>query len=241
MLADENDCVEVSGLIKNYKNFTALNNITFNIKCGEKYSLLGPNGAGKSTTLKILAGLLKPDSGFVKIGGQDPTTVEAKKYIGYLPEDAYPYPNLSVISNLEYIGAIRGVQNLADRIDELFNGLDLRDYVNNKVMTLSRGNRQKVSVALAIIHNPKIVLLDEPLNYLDIPTQKKVITMLEKLNATILVSTHIMEIAERLSQNIIIINHGKITWTGTMDQLKSMITGDESIEDVVEKLMIDVF
>ncbi len=241
MMAENSDCIEASSIIKSYKNLIALNNISFKIKCGDKYSLLGPNGAGKSTTLKILAGLLKPDSGYIKIGGLDPVTVDAKKYIGYLPEDAYPYPNLSVMSNLEYIGAIRGVQDLSDRIDELVNGLDLRDYVNNKVMTLSRGNRQKVSVALAIIHKPKIVLLDEPLNYLDIPTQKKVITMLEKLNATILVSTHIMEIAERLSQNIIIINHGKITWTGTMDQLKGMITGDESIEDVVEKLMIDVF
>ncbi len=241
MMEEQNGCIEVSNVRKSFKNFNALNDITFQIKCGEKYSLLGPNGAGKSTTLKILAGLLKPDSGYAKIGGLDPVSVDAKKYLGYLPEDAYPYPNLTVLSNLQYIGAIREVPDLSNRIEDLINGLDLREYVNNRVMTLSRGNRQKVSVALAIIHNPKIVLLDEPLNYLDIPTQKKVITMLEKLNATILVSTHIMEIAERLSQNIIIINRGKITWTGTMDQLKGMVTGDESIEDVVEKLMLDVF
>ena len=233
-------CIEMKGVTKKYDVIPALNGLDIEIPWGEKYSLIGPNGAGKSTTLKILVGLLKPDSGSVSIGGFDPISNEAKRIIGYLPEDAYPYINLTLTENLEYIGAIRGVKDPKSRAAELIQRLELAPYRFTKVSQLSRGNRQKLSVALAIVHHPKVILLDEPLNYLDIPTQASVIRMLDDLKATYLVSTHIMEIAEKLSRNVIIIGHGRVTWNGTMTDLKNMARDGERIEEVVARLMTDV-
>lgn len=233
-------CIEMKEVTKKYDSISALNGIDMEIPCGARYSLIGPNGAGKSTTLKILVGLLKPDSGKVTVGGFDPVTNQAKRIIGYLPEDAYPYINLTLKENLEYIGAIRGVEDPKSRAMDLIEKLDLVPYRYTKVSQLSRGNRQKLSVALAIVHHPKVILLDEPLNYLDIPTQASVIKMLDDLKATYLVSTHIMEIAEKLSRNVIIIGHGRVTWNGTMDHLRKMAENGERIEEVVARLMKDV-
>lgn len=238
---DENGmCIEMKGVTKKYDVIPALNGIDIEIPWGARYSLIGPNGAGKSTTLKILVGLLKPDGGTARVGGFDPVSNQAKRLIGYLPEDAYPYINLTLTENLEYIGAIRGVEDPKSRAVELIQRLDLLPYRFTKVSQLSRGNRQKLSVALAIVHHPKVILLDEPLNYLDIPTQASVIKMLDDLKATYLVSTHIMEIAEKLSRNVIIIGHGKVTWNGTMTDLKNMAREGERIEEVVARLMTDV-
>ncbi|MHB1471055.1 MAG: ABC transporter ATP-binding protein [Thermoplasmataceae archaeon] len=238
---DENGmCIEMKGVTKKYDVIPALNGIDIEIPWGARYSLIGPNGAGKSTTLKILVGLLKPDGGTARVGGFDPVSNQAKRLIGYLPEDAYPYINLTLTENLEYIGAIRGVEDPKSRAVELIQRLDLLPYRFTKVSQLSRGNRQKLSVALAIVHHPKVILLDEPLNYLDIPTQASVIKMLDDLKATYLVSTHIMEIAEKLSRNVIIIGHGKVTWNGTMTDLKNMAGEGERIEEVVARLMTDV-
>ena len=234
---DTRDCISVQDVTKLYGRTVALNKLSFNIPCGEKVALLGPNGAGKSTMLKLLVGLLIPDGGSVSIMGNDPSAVEAKKLIGYLPEDASPYLTLSVRENLEYIGSLRGVPELEDRVEMLLDDLTLRDNERAKVSKLSRGNRQKLSVALSIIHRPKIVLLDEPLNYLDIPTQEKVIAMFRELNATFLVSTHIMAIAERLTENAIVITRGRKVWDGTMTELRELGDPSEAIESIVTRLM----
>lgn len=230
-------CIEADAVTKYYGRKAALNGLSFSIPCGEKYAIIGPNGAGKSTTLKLLVGLLVPDSGSVQVGGMNPAGKESKKLIGYLPEDASPYNTLSVRENLEYIGAIRQVPDLAQRVDELIYDLSLGEYERSKVSKLSRGNRQKLAVGLAVIHKPEILLLDEPLNYLDIPTQEMTISIFEKLNATILVSTHIMSIAERLTHGAIVISHGQTIWNGTMDQLRQLGDPSEPIERVVMRLM----
>lgn len=231
------NCIKLDNVKKSYGTTLALNGLSFNIPCGRRFALIGPNGAGKSTTLKLLVGLLKADSGGVSIMGHDPTSRESKALIGYLPEDASPYITLSVRENLEYIGALRGVQSLEERIEILLDQLSLQEYEKSKVGKLSRGNRQKLAVALTIIHRPRIVLLDEPLNYLDIPTQEKVIRMLESLNATYLVSTHIMSIAERLTESAIVISRGKKVWDGTMKELQAQGSPMETIESVVVRLM----
>lgn len=234
---DAKNCISVQEVTKLYGKTVALNKLSFDIPCGEKVALLGPNGAGKSTMLKLLVGLLVPDNGAVSIMGYDPSSVEAKKLIGYLPEDASPYLTLSVRENLEYIGSLRGVPDVKDRTEMLLDTLTLRDNERAKVSKLSRGNRQKLSVALSIIHRPRIVLLDEPLNYLDIPTQEKVIAMLRDLNATFLVSTHIMAIAERLTDRAIVITRGKKVWSGTMTELHELGDPSEAIESIVSRLM----
>ncbi|HZY48006.1 MAG TPA: ABC transporter ATP-binding protein [Candidatus Bathyarchaeia archaeon] len=230
-------CIDVQYVTKSYGKTVALDDVSFRIPCGERYALLGPNGAGKSTTLRLLVGLLKPDTGSIKINGHEPYSQEAKSVIGYLPEDATPYRTLSVRENLEYIAALRDISDAKGAADKFLDDLNFREYERAKVGKLSRGNMQKLSIALALIHNPKIVMLDEPLNYLDIPTQEKVFKILKSLDSTQIVSTHIMSIATRLTDKVLMITRGKIIWNGTIDALKAMEVGDESIESVVARLM----
>jgi ABC-2 type transport system ATP-binding protein len=232
-------CIDVHYVTKSYGKTVALDDVTFSIPCGERYALLGPNGAGKSTTLRLLVGLLKPDTGTIKIDNHEPYSAEAKSVLGYLPEDATPYRTLSVRENLEYIAALRGVKDVANTTNRFLDELNLREYERAKVGKLSRGNMQKLSIALALVHNPKIVLLDEPLNYLDIPTQERVFKMLKALDSTQIVSTHIMSIATRLTDKVLMIARGKIVWNGTIDALKAMEVGDEPIESVVARMMVD--
>jgi ABC-2 type transport system ATP-binding protein len=184
-----------------------------------------------------LVGLLKPDWGEIKIGGYDPLSAEAKRIVGYLPEDASPYRTLSVRENLEYIAALRGVKDPVEAAARYLQDFGLLEYERAKVGKLSRGNMQKLSLALAIIHNPRIVLLDEPLNYLDIPTQERVFKMLKSLDSTQIVSTHIMSIATRLTDKVIMISHGSVIWNGSIDELRHLEQGDETIEAVVSRLM----
>ncbi|MBB5254506.1 ABC transporter ATP-binding protein [Sulfurisphaera ohwakuensis] len=229
------DCIEVRNVIKRFNGISALDGISFSVPCNGKYALLGPNGAGKSTTLKILSGLLRPDAGEVYIKGMSPTSVEVKRILGYLPEDAMPYRNLTVMENLEYFASLRDLPR--ERAKEMIYLLGLEDYMYVEAGKLSRGNLQKLSLALVLLHNPEVILLDEPLNYLDIPTQERVINILKSLNGTLLVSTHIMSIATRLTDHVIIINHGKVIWTGSIDELRSLGREDEPIESIVAKIM----
>jgi len=231
-------CIEAKDLHKRFGKVVALEGLSFGVECGEKVALIGPNGAGKSTTLKILVGLISPDQGYAKIAGYDPDSVMARKVLGYLPEDASPYPVLTVRENLEYIAALRGVEDVKERVEEMLDLLELREVERRRVMTLSRGQRQKVAIALALIHRPRVLLLDEPLNYLDIPTQEKVISYLNSLkDVTTLVATHIMSIAVRLTSRVLIISHGKLIWTGTVQELRHLGKEDEPIESVVARMM----
>ncbi|MEM0373291.1 MAG: ABC transporter ATP-binding protein [Sulfolobaceae archaeon] len=235
------NCIELRNVVKKYGNFVALNNVSFTIGCGERVALLGPNGAGKSTTLKLIVGLLKPDSGEVLVKGLDPISIQARRIIGYLPEDASPYLMLTVRENLEYIASLRGVDNIKERVNKFLDLLALRQYERNRVMSLSRGNRQKLALALALIHDPEILLLDEPLNYLDIPTQERVISLLNSMtNATILVSTHIMSIARRLANKVIILSGGQVVWQGDISDLRKFGEENEPIESIVARLMESV-
>jgi ABC-2 type transport system ATP-binding protein len=228
--------IELEHVSKSYGSVMALNDLTFEIPVGGRFALLGPNGAGKSTTLKLLIGSLRADTGYVKILGSQPYSKESKSVVGYLPEDALPYRMLSVRENLEYIAALRGVQDVRGRTDYLLDELDLREYEKANVGRLSRGNTQKLALALAIVHSPKVLLLDEPLNYLDIPTQEKVISMLDRLEGTHLVSTHIMSIANRLTDSVVMISRGMFLWEGTIEELKKKGTPEEPIEKVVARM-----
>lgn len=233
------DCIVAENLVKRYGSITALDGVSFSIPCGGAVALLGPNGAGKTTTLRILAGLLRPDSGRATLCGHDVQREpkRAKACLGYLPEDAVPFLNLTVRENLEYMAVLRGLNS--DAVDKAIKALGLEDLADRTAGSLSRGNRQRLAIAMVIMHNPSVLLLDEPLNYLDIPTQEEVIKLLKELNArgaAILVSTHIMSIAERLARDVLVINRGKIVWRGAMDELKAMAK-DERIEEVVAKLM----
>lgn len=230
-------CIELAHVSKSYGQVPALSDLSFDIPVGGRYALLGPNGAGKSTTLKLLVGSLRPDTGYVKILGSSPDSRDSKAVVGYLPEDALPYRMLSVRENLEYIGALRRVPDVKDRTDFLLDELDLRQYEKSNVGRLSRGNTQKLAISLAPIHSPKVLLLDEPLNYLDIPTQEKVIGLLDKLEGTHFVSTHIMSIANRLTDSVVMISKGQFLWEGTIEELRKRGSPDEPIEKVVARMM----
>lgn len=226
--------------MKQFGQKYAVKGLSFSVESGERVALLGPNGAGKSTTLKLIAGLLKPDEGDVRINGLHPTEMDAKQALGYLPEDASPYMSLSVRENLEYIGAIRNTENLRDRSEKLLDLLDLRQYEKAKTNKLSRGNRQKLAFALSLIHDPKVVVMDEPLNYLDIPTQERVIDFLMGIPASFLISTHIMSIADRLTTRVIIIANGQTVWTGKIGELRKLGDPEEPVERIVARMMDNV-
>ena len=232
--------IEMNGVSKYYGDFQALKNLSFKLEPGERCALLGPNGAGKTTTLKILVGLLSPSSGEAKIGEFSPSSEDSRRMMGYLPDDASPYRTFSVRENMEYIGALRGIDDVSDKVDRLLDSLQLREYEKSKVGRLSRGNVQKLALALAIIHDPSVLLLDEPLNYLDIPTQETVIEYLKNLNSTQLVSTHIMEVATRLTDRVIMISRGTFVWSGTLEELKGLGKEGEPIERIVARMLTDV-
>ncbi len=229
--------LRMESVVKTFGTVRAVDGVDIQIKDRERVALLGENGAGKSTTIRIISGLMKPDSGMVRIYGHRPSSIEAKRYIGYLPEDASPYLNLSVRENLEYIGTIRRTENLQDRIEFFLDMLGLREMEKQKPLTLSRGNRQKLCLALSIIHQPRFAIMDEPLNYLDIPTQEKVFEYFEKMNATFLVSTHILSIARRLTSKVIVLSSGKKVWEGQITELEELTEGTKTIESIVSELM----
>lgn len=233
------DCISLSHVSKSYGKFIAVNNVTFSIPCNEKFALIGPNGAGKSTIMKIIAGLITPTHGAVLVKGHNPKSKEARKLIGYLPEDAVPYPYLTVRENLEYLAILRGVKDFKGATERMIEVFGLRDYEKKLASRLSRGNLQKLALALSVIHSPEILILDEPLNYLDIPTQEKVISFLNSLNVTMLVSTHIMAVALRLVNKVIVINHGKVVWQGTIEELRKLGEEDELIESIIVRVMDD--
>ncbi len=233
-------CISLHDVWKSYGKNPALKGLSMTVECGKRIALLGPNGAGKSTTLRIIAGLLRTDRGEVYVAGNKPNDIEAKRMLGFLPEDATPYLTLSVRENLEYIGSIRKTEDLPGRVDELMDMLDLRQYERSRTSKLSRGNRQKLALALAIIHRPEIIIMDEPLNYLDIPTQESVIGYLSGMKSTFLVSTHIMSIAERMTSKIIMIADGQKIWDGDISELRKKAGPDVPIEKIVSQMMNNV-
>ncbi|MEM0133068.1 ABC transporter ATP-binding protein [Acidiplasma sp.] len=231
------NCIEFNSVTKKYRDKYALNNVSFSLECNKSYSLIGPNGAGKSTILKIIAGLISPDAGNVSIKGNKPGSDEAKKITGYLAEEALPYINLTVKENLLYIGSLRKVNDLEKRISFLIDLFGLDSYLNSMVSNLSRGTKQRLSLALSIIHNPEIVLLDEPFNYIDIPTQEKIIKYFKTMNSTFLISTHVMSIAENFTENIIMINNGNIIFNGKLSEIEEMKSGNETVESLIARMM----
>ena len=227
-------CVNFDSVTKKYGNKYALNNVSFSLECNRAYSLMGPNGAGKSTILKIISGLVTADSGDISINGNKPGSDEAKRITGYLAEEAHPYINLTVKDNFLYMGTLRQVGDLGNRISFLINLLGLDYYLNSMVSNLSRGTKQRLSLALAIIHNPGIVLLDESFNYIDIPTQEKIIRYFKSMNSTFLISTHVMSIAQNFTENIIMINNGNIIFRGKLSEIESEKSENETM---VKKLV----
>jgi len=211
--------IEVKNLFKFYGEQAAVNDISFSINKGEIVGFLGPNGAGKSTTMKILTGYMPATSGEVKICGEevDIDSKETKKKIGYLPEN-----NPLYLEYLEFVGKIYKVPNLKQRIDEMIQQVGLEVEQNKKIGMLSKGYRQRVGLAQAIIHDPEVLILDEPTTGLD-PNQLVEIRELIKnigKSKTVMLSTHIMQEVEAICDRVIIIKSGKIVADNSASELQ---------------------
>lgn len=229
--------IKVDSVFLSYETNSVLKGLSLHLKDGEKVSIIGANGAGKTTTLKIVAGLLRPDSGSVSIEGISPEDERSKAITGYLPEDASPYGMLSVYENIYYAASLRGLDNARDRANAIMEEFGIRGYSAIAANKLSRGNRQRLSLAMTFVHSPKLLIMDEPLNYLDIPTQEKVIKMVRKADATVLVSTHVISTANSLTDRIAILNDGRITWVGTVDEVMSSASDGERLEQKIARMM----
>jgi ABC-2 type transport system ATP-binding protein len=229
--------LSVEKLRKDYDGFSALKGISFSIREGEIFGLLGPNGAGKSTCMKIICGLLAPTSGQALVDNIDITKnpISAKSKIGYLPEYPALFEHLSGREFLFMIGKFRELSkdDNNNRIEKLNEVLDLEGKMDNLIGTYSKGMRQKIAFASAIIHDPPILILDEPTSGLDPRFGRYVRDIIKEFGAskkTILMSTHITEVASDLCQNMAIINKGEIVIRGSVEEVKEK-TDSETLED----------
>jgi ABC-2 type transport system ATP-binding protein len=217
--------IEISGLTKQFGNFTAVDNLSFAVKQGEVLGFLGPNGAGKSTTMKMITGFLLPSAGKVSVYGQDMSSnpMEAKRRIGYLPEGAPAYGEMTVLEFLVFIANVRGVPKalVQERVDYVANKINLQKVLHKTVDTLSKGYGRRVGLAQAVIHDPDVLTLDEPTDGLD-PNQKyEVRKLISEMAAEkiIIISTHILEEVEAVCTRAVIIADGKLLADGTPQEL----------------------
>jgi ABC-2 type transport system ATP-binding protein len=236
--------IESSGLSKQFGSVQALTNLNLRVMPGEIYGLLGPNGAGKTTTIKTILGLLEPTSGWIKVGGFDPAEnpIEIKSKIGYVAENPIVYDSLSPRDFLEFVASIRRIDQSCTNqlVTQLANAFDMANYFDSPIATLSLGMKQKVAIIAALIHQPIILLLDEPLNGLDAKSSrivKELVSFHAQKGGAVLFSTHIMEVAEQVCTRIGIIDKGKVIAEGTLSQLKGKTEGKgNSLEEVFLKL-----
>jgi ABC-2 type transport system ATP-binding protein len=234
--------IEVENLIFRYHLYEALHGISFGIRSGEVVGLLGPNGAGKSTTLKILSGILAPGEGRVCIQGfsMPEQSLEAKRIIGYVPESAGLYECLTAQEYLELIGRLREIEEkaLQKKIPTLLEALDIEKQRFNRLATFSKGMRQKVLIAAALLHNPPVLLLDEPLTGLDVSSSllvKDLLGALAREGKTVVYSSHVLDVVERVCDRVLIIHQGNLIADGTLDSLKDRTKGS-TLEEVFRQL-----
>lgn len=225
---EKTNIIQVKDLKKYFGEVKAVDGINFEVKPGEVFGLLGPNGAGKTTTIKLLLGLLEPLEGEIKVFGLDPERddVKIKRKIGYVAEEPLIFKSLTPRDLFKFIASVRGMdEDLASKRGyEYLMNLEALSYYDKLIATLSHGNKQKIQIIAAALHEPDLLILDEPLSGLDaksVKVVKEIIKIHTENNGSVLFSTHIMEIAEELCDRIAILNHGKIVGIGAMDELRT--------------------
>jgi ABC-2 type transport system ATP-binding protein len=221
------NAIEAVDLMKRFGGVTAVNGVSFKVREGEIFGLLGPNGAGKTTTIRMLTGLLKPDAGRAAIMEYDvmEESIKAKMLVGVVPEEANPYPDLSAWDNLVLVGRLYGLPDseIKRKATSLLKLLDLYDMRERKAKNLSKGQRQKLLIAMALISDPKVLFLDEPTGGLDVLSARKIrelILELRKEGITVFLTTHNIEEAGELCGRVAIIRNGRIVAEGSPDELK---------------------
>jgi ABC-2 type transport system ATP-binding protein len=222
--------LEICHLTKRYGDRLALDNLSLKLEPGEVYGLLGPNGAGKTTTINVICNLLKPDEGEVYVAGQL-ASQRTKRLVGVAPQENLLYRTLTCAENLDFFAKVYGLSRAErrHRVEVCLELVHLSDRARSPVETLSGGMQRRVSVAVALVHNPKLVILDEPTTGLDIEARYELwdlIRTLQSQGTTVLLTTHLLEEAERLCQRIGVIREGRLLAEGTLAELKSRVPGE---------------
>lgn len=237
--------IQCTSLTKKFGAFTAVDEVTFEVANGEVFGLLGPNGAGKTTTMRLLSTLLKPTSGTATVAGYDllrePQKVRAS--IGVLPEETVLYDRLTPREHLRYYGKLHGMPEdlLRKRSEELLDTMELEDRANTKVGDFSKGMRQKVALLRAFVHDPPVLLLDEPTAGLDVMSARSIHSFVERFRKegkAIMISTHNMTEAQKLCDRIAIIDHARIVAGGTVTELQRR-TSQKDLESIFVQLVTD--
>jgi ABC-2 type transport system ATP-binding protein len=231
-------------ITKSFESKVAVDHLDLTVQAGELYALLGPNGAGKTTTLRMVAGLLRPDSGSVSVFGVDALNdpIATKRMIAWVPDEPLLYDKLTPLEYLEFVAGLWSVDPAKARVraEELLRWLDLWNDRDQRCEGFSRGMKQKAALAGALIHDPKLLILDEPLTGLDAAVARQVKDLLQsrvREGATVIMTTHILEVAEQLAERIGIIQGGKLRAEGTLAELRSRSgLNDSSLEDVFLEL-----
>ena len=236
--------VTVEDLVKTYNGHRALSGVNLRVRNGTIYGLLGPNGAGKSTLISIIVGISKPDKGRVVVLGGSPLDPRIRGRIGYQPQEHGLHPNLTGWENLYFYAGIYGVgrNEARSRIEELASILDVLDHLGRPVRTYSGGLRQRLSIIAALLHDPELIVLDEPTAGLDPSVRQKVWELIKDLRGrgkTVLFATHYMEEAEKLGDEVAIIDNGRIIASGSPEELKSRYGPPAVIEVVLREGMAD--
>ena len=222
--------LEVHNLVKKFGELIAVNDVSFSIEEGEIFSLLGPNGAGKTTTISILSTLIQPSSGDAVIGGHSvvKNPMAVKKLIGVVPQEIALYDDLSALENLNFWGKMYGLTGteLSTRVDEVLEQVGLRDRAKQRIKTYSGGMKRRVNIGVGLLHQPRLLFLDEPTVGIDPQSRRAILDSVKELNRsgmTILYTTHYMEEAQELSDRVGIIDYGKLIALGTQKELTSQV------------------
>jgi ABC-2 type transport system ATP-binding protein len=231
--------IETTNLVKRYADKLAVDDVSIQVNGGEIFGFLGPNGAGKTTTIKILVGLLHPTAGAVKVAGFDVVQqpVQAKAACGYVPDEPNLYAKLTGRELLRFVGDLYGLDKAqaVRRSEELLRLFGLSEAADDTTDSYSHGMKQKTSLAAALVHDPKVLILDEPTVGLDPKSArliKDILRQMAERGAAVMLSTHILEIAQNMCDRIGIINQGKLVAAGTMDELRRLGQGESSLEDI---------
>jgi ABC-2 type transport system ATP-binding protein len=230
--------IEIDGLSKRFGPKTAVNGLSLTVPAGECFAFLGPNGAGKTTTIKMVVGLLKPDGGAARICGHDilKEPVQAKTLVSYVPDEPYLYDKLSGREFMEFVGRMYRLPRdlTTTRIAELSQTLSLGEFLDDLTEGYSHGMKQRVVIAAALLHDPKVLIVDEPMVGLDPRSARVVKDILKGLadkGVTVFMSTHTLTVAEELATRIGIIHYGRLVGLGTLDELRKATGGAHGLEE----------